>query len=87
MSNFALFKEKLMSNFFLIFTYNQGNIFLILPITQGVGGGAHAYLVSIGRCHSTRVLPVGSLYMFSLAGKYFERGQANTLHLFLQFCC
>ena len=29
---------------FLIFTYNQGKVFLILPITRG----AHVYLVSIG---------------------------------------
>ena len=28
--------------FFLIFTYSQGKIFLILPITRG-GGGAHLY--------------------------------------------
>ena len=31
---------------FLNFTYNQGKVFLILPITQG--GGAHVYMVSIG---------------------------------------
>ena len=31
---------------FLIFTYNQGKVFLILPITRG----AHVYLVSIGSC-------------------------------------
>ena len=29
------------AQFFLIFTYNQGKIFLILPITQG--GGGHMY--------------------------------------------
>ena len=43
MSNFALFKGK-MSNF-SYFTYNQGKIFLILPISRG---GAYVYLVSIG---------------------------------------
>ena len=32
---------------FLIFTFNQGKVFLILPITRG---GAHVYLVSIGSC-------------------------------------
>ena len=31
---------------FLIFTYNQGKVFLILPITWG----AHVYLVSIESC-------------------------------------
>ena len=31
---------------FLIFTYNQDKVFLILPITLG----AHVYLVSIGSC-------------------------------------
>ena len=34
---------------FLIFTYNQGKVFLILPIIPG-GRGAHVYLVSIGSC-------------------------------------
>ena len=33
---------------FLDLTYNPGNAFLILPITQG--GGAHVYLLSIGSC-------------------------------------
>ena len=31
---------------FLIFTYNQGKVFLVLPITQGER--AHVYLVPIG---------------------------------------
>ena len=31
---------------FLIFTYNRGKVFLILPITRG----AHVYLVSNGSC-------------------------------------
>ena len=35
---------------FLIFTYNQGGIFLILPITQGT----QVYLVSIGSCPPAR---------------------------------
>ena len=33
---------------FLIFTYNLCKVFLILPSTQGGGGGAHVYLVSTG---------------------------------------
>ena len=37
---------------FLIFTYNQDKIFLILPIIQG---GAHVYLVSIGSSPSTEL--------------------------------
>ena len=32
-------------NFFPIFTYNQGKVFLILPITWG-GGGGHLYIWS-----------------------------------------
>ena len=36
---------------FIIFTYNQGKIVLILPIILGGGGGgAHVYLVSSGSC-------------------------------------
>ena len=39
---------------FLIFTYNQGKVFLILPITQG----AHVYLVSTGSCFPPPPLPL-----------------------------
>ena len=44
-SNSTLTRGK-MSEFLLFFSYNQGKIFLILPITRG-GGGAHVYLASI----------------------------------------
>ena len=68
----------------LIFTYNQGKIFLILPITWKGGGLAHVYLVSIGSSppqeNSARTIRVlGLVYFFILMSK--------THHTFCKSAC
>ena len=54
----------------LIFTYNQGKIFLILPVTRW----AHVYLVSTGSCplpppNSTTLMPMVRFELATLGYK------------------
>ena len=66
-SNFTLQGQNV--QMFLSFTYNQGKIYLILPI---IPGWEHVYLVSIGRCplvYGPCLVHAGQQAKFSVGSK------------------